>query len=377
MCGNLERFNTVDFIAVWIVCILDITATSGKSQWALWQRWEEREVDTHPDERGRCGHLDANEKSWKSGVPDDLIPAVEHLRESSDEVHFECGRTTLLFCYAVLHHNETPDDPDGEFSRHLLQKIKGVAAAREYRELLRIGTPPAVFKAYYDMYVNAVSTQALEDFEQLIEIGRANQPLLDAPFVEWAETQTNHLIRSQVHRIRFWIKQVCSGPVYDSKKWQAPSLIIMRPSGDRPYEADKTWELNDPEISAHWLKLFQDDYVLRLERKIHTAAGETALALAKQPMPPQRGPADPVGLSPNREDSAKGRSAPAKHATSNAVRREAGKRETEAKYRRWQAAYRKLKKTHKGRSGVWYSQQIARLAIADGRNPETIRKHMK
>jgi hypothetical protein len=47
-------------------------------------------------------------------------------------------------------------------------------------------------------------------------------------------------------------------------------------------------------------------------------------------------------------------------------------------YERWRKAYRDLKKKH-GRkmSDVWYSRQLAKRDIADGRSADTIRKHMK
>lgn len=66
------------------------------------------------------------------------------------------------------------------------------------------------------------------------------------------------------------------------------------------------------------------------------------------------------------------------YAPSN-VKREARKLETQKMYLIWQKAYRDLEKTHKHRhmSDVWYSQQIAKLDIAKGRNADTIRGHMK
>ena len=66
-----------------------------------------------------------------------------------------------------------------------------------------------------------------------------------------------------------------------------------------------------------------------------------------------------------------------RHTPSNA-RREARKLDTQARHEGWQKAYRDLKKKHvRKMSDVWYSQQIAKLDIADGRSADTIRKHMK
>lgn len=46
-------------------------------------------------------------------------------------------------------------------------------------------------------------------------------------------------------------------------------------------------------------------------------------------------------------------------------------------YESWQKEYRALKKKRRNMSDVWYSQQIAKLEIANRRNPSTIKKHMK
>ncbi len=46
-------------------------------------------------------------------------------------------------------------------------------------------------------------------------------------------------------------------------------------------------------------------------------------------------------------------------------------------YEAWRKAYRDLKKQRRNMSDVWYSRQIAKMNIANGRSAETIRKHMK
>jgi hypothetical protein len=58
------------------------------------------------------------------------------------------------------------------------------------------------------------------------------------------------------------------------------------------------------------------------------------------------------------------------------ARREARKLDTQAMYKSWQKEYRKLKRTKPNKSDVWYSQQIAKMEIALGRDTETIRKQM-
>lgn len=65
------------------------------------------------------------------------------------------------------------------------------------------------------------------------------------------------------------------------------------------------------------------------------------------------------------------------HHTPSNARREVRKLETEAAHEVWRRAYRELRKSKPGMSDVWYSQQIAKSAVAGGRQAETIRKHMK
>jgi hypothetical protein len=63
--------------------------------------------------------------------------------------------------------------------------------------------------------------------------------------------------------------------------------------------------------------------------------------------------------------------------TPSNAKREARKLDTQALHGSWQKEYRALKKRHRGMSDVWYSQQIAKMEIANGRSAETIRKNMK
>ena len=58
-------------------------------------------------------------------------------------------------------------------------------------------------------------------------------------------------------------------------------------------------------------------------------------------------------------------------------RAQARKLTTQAMYEAWQKAYLKAKRRHPKKSDVWHAEQIAKLPIAAGRDPATIRKHMR
>ncbi|NMM08708.1 MAG: hypothetical protein HHJ16_00315 [Polaromonas sp.] len=62
--------------------------------------------------------------------------------------------------------------------------------------------------------------------------------------------------------------------------------------------------------------------------------------------------------------------------TPSTAKREARKIDTQAMYASWQKAYRALLKKSPGKSDVWYSQQIAKTAVAQGRDASTIKKNM-
>lgn len=66
-----------------------------------------------------------------------------------------------------------------------------------------------------------------------------------------------------------------------------------------------------------------------------------------------------------------------KRYTPTETRREARKRETEARHESWQKAYRDLVKKHPDQPDTWYAQRISKMTIASGCVAETIRKQMK
>jgi hypothetical protein len=63
--------------------------------------------------------------------------------------------------------------------------------------------------------------------------------------------------------------------------------------------------------------------------------------------------------------------------TPSVVRREVRKLDTQVMYDRWKKEYLKLKKKYPHQSDAWCSQKIAKMAIANDKSAETIRKQMK
>lgn len=63
--------------------------------------------------------------------------------------------------------------------------------------------------------------------------------------------------------------------------------------------------------------------------------------------------------------------------TPSNVKREARKLNTQEMYESWRKKYRQLKRSKPGNSDNWYAFQISKMAIAEGRDAETIRKNMK
>lgn len=238
-----------------------------------------------------------DEEPWDKNVPTDLIKAVKHFRDSFEMEHFEFGIVTKALCFSQLHngHPKGGYEDTKEYEKNLpyLMARVGLAGTQRYLVLLNQGTLPAIFKAFFDFYLDGLKVKALAIFKQLLEIGSANESRLGSGHIDWAKSQMEHLIRSERHCITIWVKDVCDEHAYDPnedldeqiswKKWQAPAFLIMKPSRYGPYDPEKVWDRRDSESSLGLLKVLADHYVLILESAVKNAAGLAAVELAKQP----------------------------------------------------------------------------------------------
>jgi len=98
---------------------------------------------------------------WDKSAPPDLIPAIEHLRKSFDKAHSTFGRfVTLPLCYAQLHNGVgKPGHEESKQQVNALAQLKsriGPAATRRFDELLTQRTLPAIFKGFFDFYLEGL-----------------------------------------------------------------------------------------------------------------------------------------------------------------------------------------------------------------------------
>jgi hypothetical protein len=237
-------------------------------------------------------------ESWEKAAPVDLLPAMNHLRDSFDLAHFNFGWPTTQLCYWRLH-DGTPRLGTRDIQPYVdtLQALKarvGPEATQRFVKLLSKETPPAIFKAFYDLYMDGLKLQLNLIFSGLLQIGLANRSRILPDPVEWARSLSEDLVNYCRHRIPLWIRNVCDEQPWDPneateeqifwRKSQAPSFLIMEPSRFGVYDPECAWERNDQETSARWLDAFRDDYVLILGIELKNAAGMAALKQAMTPI---------------------------------------------------------------------------------------------
>jgi hypothetical protein len=165
----------------------------------------------------------------KSGIPEELIPAVEALTKTLDDAHFKCGKITEVYCYSLLHPGENQLEAEQyKLALTQLKVIAGPAATEACNHRIRMGTAPAFYHAMEQLYIAAMITQAIQVFNDLLAIGKANAEQLGEPYIQWAHDLTLKLVQSYENRVKFWIRAVCDPPEYSTDlNWYDPDEIVM------------------------------------------------------------------------------------------------------------------------------------------------------
>src|SRR6185437_4636875 len=131
-----------------------------------------------------------NSESWDNAIPPDLVPAIKHLRDSFDSAHFNFGWTTTQLCFCQLHDGR-PRHGTRDIQQYLnaltaLQSRVGPAATQRFLALQSQETPSAIFKGFWDLYMDGLKVQISLIFSTLLQIGMANSIQIHKPPIEWA-----------------------------------------------------------------------------------------------------------------------------------------------------------------------------------------------
>jgi TIR domain-containing protein len=219
---------------------------------------------------------------WKDITPDSLIDAVAHVRECFEEQEFGLGFVTQQRCYKELH------------------SVSGMAGAS------------TIFKSYLDFFEEGLKGAIRKGFDDLFEIGLANERLINQRPIDWAKTHFELLITGKEHKIRQWIKTVCDQQEMSKTttpeemeefihwhSWRAPFLIVMQPSGNMPFDSTNAWSRATEEDTEKFLHGLSKRFFQGLDFHLDDVAGEAHVKLAKQGRqsrlpPPQKQPGKPT-----------------------------------------------------------------------------------
>jgi hypothetical protein len=247
-------------------------------------------------------------KEWERITPESLRPAVEDIRKSFKTGAWKCRELTEALGFAALHPQEPmrTDFPAYQSQVPEYFKIIGPRAAEEFRRFVAMDTPPAFFRAYFDIFQSGVEGEIAKQFASLLQMGVANTGELSFGPVEWAQTHLRFLVRGISHISEQWIKVVCdsnarpkAGTTKEEldemihwRSWRAPNLIHMEPAGTTPFDPANAWSREDETRTDYLLKTrsarfleFLDTFVENLAEEAHvrqTQSGKAASALPEK-----------------------------------------------------------------------------------------------
>jgi hypothetical protein len=253
--------------------------------------------------RPKAGSSDAEFKKlqdWESNTPDSLIPAIKHVRDSFYASVGKCSRLTENLCYAALHPDAKDLDGLAPYMDALMafRTIVGPQADADFTRRLRVGTPPSIFKAFFEAQLAGIRVEIRNNFDQVLRIGVANSRLLSTDPVAWATMHLELLIQGVSHRPDIWVKSVCDKKALlppgtevsleDEifwKSWRAPKLIHMEPSGNTRYDAATAWDREDRARTESLLSALYRNFVLFLEIELEKVAGPAHVEFAQKALP--------------------------------------------------------------------------------------------
>jgi len=236
--------------------------------------------------------------NWQDITPKELQPSVTAIRSAFDDASWRCGESTRRLCFAGLHPtpgNQQPTIPAtdlGPYKKYLVAAIGNRA-----REVIGRSNqaPPAIFRAYLDLYRIGLIAVIRSLFEEALQIGIAQRSILKLRPIEWATSHLRILIDGEKSSVQLWIKRICDIQDYSNlpqgdeeldevmfwKTWRAPRLIRMDPAGNARYDAGAVWEREDESTSQRLLESHSKMFLLSCNSDLDKIAGMAQVHLLK------------------------------------------------------------------------------------------------
>lgn len=233
---------------------------------------------------------------WESRTPPALIDVVFHLRKRWEDGEWKISHLTQNLLFAALH----PSVPVGNLAEFQLafeyfKPIAGNHSIEVFNLLLRNGTAPALFHAYYDLRKRLLEREAEGIFLELCSLGAAQTDVLNEEPIAWARAHMYHLLEDETFQTPSWIKRCCDVQGYNAgadddeeiywRSWRAPLLLVMKPSRSMAYDPENIWHRADEDQTTRWLEAFRNEVVLRISTRLERISGAIRLESAKRGTP--------------------------------------------------------------------------------------------
>lgn len=220
--------------------------------------------------------MEDGSKDWKATTPDHLVPAIGHIRKTFDDNFWKCSTITEKLCFEALHPNDPSHVDLASYRSSFLTYLTIVSpsARQNFDRTMAIGTPPAIFQAYFEIFRRGVEADVRSQFHETLQIAIANQCHLSLHPIEWTRSHIKLMIEGNSHILGLWIKRVCDQQDYSKfetdkdfdemvfwHSWRLPQLVHMKPSGNTPYRAECAWTREDEARTATLLTSLSERFI--------------------------------------------------------------------------------------------------------------------
>jgi hypothetical protein len=240
--------------------------------------------------------LAAGPARWEELTPNELKSAIKHIRDEFEHGLWRWSEVTEKLCYAALHPDSKATNL-APYQRALvnLRHTVNPMMLQYLDDLLRTGTLSASFHVYFELYRYAWEINIDEHFEAILHIAMGQQSMVNTYPVEWARAHLEHLIKTNEHKPRSWVKRVCDErdglltPGIDEqpdewilwRKWRAPKLIHMQPSGNTFYDPRNAWTREDEISTDRFLEGLSKRFIQFVGFELDKIVGEAHVRLAQ------------------------------------------------------------------------------------------------